>query len=76
MHVHSSIIITQEVGFSGASDSKESACNTRDLSLIPGLGRSPEKGMAIHYSILTWRVPMDRGTWWATAKELDMTEAT
>ena len=65
MHVQSSIIITQEVGFSGASDSKESACNTGDLSLIPGLGRSPEKGTAIHYSILAWRVPTDRGAWLA-----------
>ena len=25
-----------------------------------------EEGMAPHSSILTWRIPMDRGTWWAT----------
>ena len=25
-----------------------------------------EEGMAIHSSILAWRIPMDRGTWWAT----------
>ena len=25
-----------------------------------------EKGMAIHSSILAWRIPMDRGSWWAT----------
>ena len=24
-----------------------------------------EKGMAIHSSILAWRIPMDRGAWWA-----------
>ena len=24
-----------------------------------------EKGMATHSSILAWRVPMDRGAWWA-----------
>ena len=29
------------LGFPGGSDSKESACNVRDLSSIPGLGRSP-----------------------------------
>ena len=23
-------------------------------------------GMATHSSILTWRIPMDRGAWWAT----------
>ena len=28
-------------GFSGGSNSKESACNARDLGLIPELGRSP-----------------------------------
>ena len=34
------------------SDSKESACNVRDLGLIPGLGRSPGevKGYSLYYS--------------------------
>ena len=32
----------------------------------PGLGRSPEEGMATHCSTLAWRVPIDRGAWWAT----------
>ena len=25
-----------------------------------------EKGMATHSSFLAWRIPMDRGAWWAT----------
>ena len=25
-----------------------------------------EKGMATHFSILDWRIPMDRGIWQAT----------
>ena len=25
-----------------------------------------EEGMATHSSILVWRIPMDRGAWWAT----------
>ena len=25
------------------------------------------EGMATHSSILAWRIPMDRGVWWATA---------
>ena len=29
----------------------------RDVGLIPGSGRSPEWGMAIHSSILAWRLP-------------------
>ena len=31
-------------GFPGSSEGKESSCNARDLSLIPGLGRSPGEG--------------------------------
>ena len=30
-------------------------------------GKDPlEEGMAIHSRILAWRIPMDRGAWWAT----------
>ena len=25
-----------------------------------------EKGMATHSRILAWRIPIDRGAWWAT----------
>ena len=25
-----------------------------------------EEGMATHSSIIVWRIPMDRGAWWAT----------
>ena len=28
-----------------------------------------EEGMATHSSILAWRMPMDRGAWWATVHE-------
>ena len=34
------------LGFTGGSAGKESACNVGDLSLIPGLGRSPGEGKA------------------------------
>ena len=27
-----------------------------------------EKSMATHSSILAWRIPMDRGAWWATVQ--------
>ena len=45
------------------SDGKESACNVRDLGLIPGSGRSPgeENGNPLHYSCLENLV--DRGAW-------------
>ena len=57
--------------------SKESACNSEDIDLIPGPGRSPGEGNGnlLQYSCL--RNPMDRGAWQATVhgvtKELDMT---
>ena len=37
---------------------------TRVQSL--GWEDSLEEGMATHSSILAWRIPMDRGAWWAT----------
>ena len=37
-------------------------------TLVPFLGREdpPEEGMATHSSVFAWRIPMDRGAWWAT----------
>ena len=37
-------------------------------TLVRSLGREDplEEGMATHSSILAWRIPMDRGVWWAT----------
>ena len=52
--------------FPGDSDSKESTWNSGDLSSIPGMPRSLEKGMATHSSISAWRIPMNRGAWQAT----------
>ena len=45
------------LGFPGGSESNESACNAGDPSSIPGSGRSPEKEMATHSSVLAWRTP-------------------
>ena len=33
------------------------AGDVRDMGSFPALERSPEKGMAIHSSILAWRIP-------------------
>ena len=38
-------------------NSRANAGEIRDVSLIPGLGRSLEKEMATHSSILAWRTP-------------------
>ena len=42
------------MGFLGGSDSKESACNVRDLGSIPGSRRSPGggNGNSLQYSCL------------------------
>ena len=29
-----------------------------------------EEGMATQYNILAWRIPMDRGAWWATVHDV------
>ena len=51
------------LGFPDSSNGKESACNGRDLGLIPGLGRSPGEGHgnALQYSHL--ENSMGRGAW-------------
>ena len=37
--------------FTSGSDNKEPACNAGDMGSVPGLGRSPEEGIATHSSI-------------------------
>ena len=57
-----------QMGFPGASDSKESTCNVGDLDSIPGLGRCPGGGYGnpLQYSCL--ENLMDRRAWWATVR--------
>ena len=63
-----------------ASDGKESAYNSGDLSSIPGSGRSPGEGNGkpLQYSCL--ENPIDREAWWAiihvVARRWKKTEAT
>ena len=66
LYTHTQALTPMCIGFPGGSDSKELTDNAGDLSLIPGLGRSLGEGMATHFSIFAWRIPMDRGAWWAT----------
>ena len=43
--------------FPGDSNSKESAYNSGDPGSLPESGRSPEKEVATHSSVLSWRIP-------------------
>ena len=55
------------LGFPGGSNTKKkSACSTKDLGLIPGLGRSPAEGNGnlLQHSCL--EKILDREAWWAT----------
>ena len=54
------------MGFSGDSDSKESACSLRDSGSIPGSGRSPGEGNGYPLQYFCLENSMDRGAWWAT----------
>ena len=62
----------------GGSDSKESSCSVGDLDWTSLVWEDAlEESMATHSSILAWRMPMDKGAWWATihaVAELDTTE--
>ena len=65
-------------GFSGGSDSRESACNVGDLGSVPGLGRFPGGGHGnpLQYSCLKnphgQRSLVGYSPW--GRKELDRTE--
>ena len=50
-------------GFPSSSDGKESACNARDLGLIPGLGRSPGEGNSYPFQYPGLENSMDKGVW-------------
>ena len=53
---------------------KESACNTGDVSLIPGSRRSPGEGNGNPLQYFCLENPMDRGVWWDTAHEVARVE--
>ena len=44
---------------------------------VPSLGwKDPlEEGMATHASVLAWRIPKDRGAWWATVRGVTKSDA-
>ena len=72
----SKLSTTVKPSLPGGSDGKESACNARDWSSIPGVGRSPGEGTGnpLQYSCL--EKSMDRGAWRSPwdCKESDTTE--
>ena len=64
----------RNLGFPGGTVSKESACNSGDLSSIPGLERSLGEGNGnpLQYSCLG--NPMDSVAWQATVHEVSRVE--
>ena len=70
-HTHIHIYLYSDLvgipGFPGGSDGKQ-ATTLRETS-VQSLGWEDPlgEGMAIHSSILAWRIPMDREAWGATA---------
>ena len=70
---------TESVGFPGGSAIKN--LPAMQEMQVQSLSREDplEEELATHSSILAWRIPVDRGAWWAAVrmvKESDMTEAT
>ena len=51
--------------FHGGSDGKESPAMWETWVWSLGWGDPLKEGMATYSSILAWRIPRDRGAWWA-----------
>ena len=47
---------TKDMGFPDGTVVKNLPANAGDVGSVPGQGRSPEKGMATHSSILAWDI--------------------
>ena len=66
-----------EGGFLGGSVGRNPPASAGDTSLIPGLGRPPEKEMATHFSILAWKSNRQRSladhSPWGSQKESETT---
>ena len=62
--------------FPGGSDGKESACSSRELSSIPGSGRSPGKGNGYPLQYFCLENSMGRGTWQATVHVVTKSDTT
>jgi len=65
----------------GVKSTLANAGDIRDVGSILDLEDSLEEGMATHSSILTWRIPLDRGALWAGLQSIGLhrvgpTEAT
>ena len=55
---------------------KEATFNSRDLGLIPGLGRSPGGGHGNPLQNSCLRIHMDRGPWWVIVRGVSESDTT
>ena len=61
------------LGFPCGSDGEESAPALQETSVQSLVWEDPlEEGMAIHSSILAWRIPMDRGNHGVTGSQTQL----
>ena len=67
-HIHKFDQRHQCLHIMGRRNGKESACSVGDLSLIPGLGRSPGGGHGNPRQYSCLENPMYRGAWQATVR--------
>ena len=62
------------MGFPDGSLVKNPLANAGDMSLIPGLGRSPGAGNGNPLQCSCLENPMDRGAWWATVHRVEKSQ--
>ena len=67
-------VCSQVRGFPSGTSGKESTCLPPDAETWVWSLRQEDplqEGLATHYTILAWRIPKDRGGWWATVHGIE-----
>ena len=68
LHRQGFLFITIEWGFQGGTLTENPPTNTRDMGLIPELGRSPEEGNGYPFQYSCLENSMNRGAWQVTVQ--------
>ena len=66
MKISVEMVGSLQMGFPGVTTGKEPVCQGGRRRFDPSLGKTPWRRAWQPTRVLAWRIPTDRGAWWAT----------